>query len=436
VDGKCCGTACTEACATCAFASGAPSDGTCGPRTAGTEGDCFPYLCDGTSTTCPTSCATSGCVSTYVCNSATQKCVGSNGQACLASSDCLSGICADGFCCGSPCGGCYACAQSLTGLGNGTCAVVMHPSDPHDFCPQDPGYPASCGADGFCSIRGECNQFASASTTCGDLECDANGAVVLHICDGAGTCTSEATQCSPGICFLASCSFGCSTDADCNAEKGFCDDDGICQTQGLDGVSCAKDRACKSGHCANSLCCQTACADGARCVNGVAYTADHCDGTGTCQVGSPTPCGAYACDATACKQSCASHDDCVLGARCVEGKCIAEASCDGDHTLQNPSGELTDCSPYRCTQAGTCHSTCGSSLQCVDGQMCNSSARCVPRKEAEDDPSCGCRVPRDDTNPWPLLFVLVCALWRRQRTCSRHALDRARVLDAGSRRMR
>jgi hypothetical protein len=67
VDGICCLTACTDACARCVGA------GVCGPASSTTTGrpSCSPFLCDGTASTCPATCtANSGCAAGFACRTA------------------------------------------------------------------------------------------------------------------------------------------------------------------------------------------------------------------------------------------------------------------------------------------------------------------------------------------------------------------------------
>ncbi|MEB2323367.1 MAG: MYXO-CTERM sorting domain-containing protein [Sorangiineae bacterium] len=109
------------------------------------------------------------------------------------------------------------------------------------------------------------------------------------------------------------------------------------------------------------------------------------------------PCEPYACGPTACKDKCATDDDCTNGYECnVEsGKCLNGASCDGDHTITAPGQAPTDCRPYRCQAGGTCMTTCVSIDDCVDGFICDTDGRCATatfvRSEDDSAGGCGCR---------------------------------------------
>ena len=59
------------------------------------------------------------------------------GKTCAADTDCVLGNCVDGLCCDkgkTACSGCNACANSLTGLDDGTCGPVSVGKDPHNTC--------------------------------------------------------------------------------------------------------------------------------------------------------------------------------------------------------------------------------------------------------------------------------------------------------------
>lgn len=80
------------------------------------------------------------------------------GEACVAGSECDSGICADGVCCDGACGGtCEAC--DLSGSA-GTCTPYAQGTDPENECGL-----ASCDGAGTCSVAEEIwsQQFGDAS---------------------------------------------------------------------------------------------------------------------------------------------------------------------------------------------------------------------------------------------------------------------------------
>ena len=71
VDGFCCDTACGQACQTCSTSLGATTNGTCGTASGGKPGrptTCSPFVCDGSISSCPTSCTNdSGCAAGFYC---------------------------------------------------------------------------------------------------------------------------------------------------------------------------------------------------------------------------------------------------------------------------------------------------------------------------------------------------------------------------------
>jgi MYXO-CTERM domain-containing protein len=97
----------------------------------------------------------------------------------------------------------------------------------------------------------------------------------------------------------------------------------------------------------------------------------------------------------------------------------ADVICDGDHTLVGPDGSPVDCTPYKCSDAGTCLNLCSSQADCVAGYFCNSSDQCVPDEAGaqEGDGGCGCRVAprRGDGWPWLGLAALAIGVVRRRR---------------------
>jgi hypothetical protein len=166
VDGVCCETACTGPCVACGVAAGGATDGLCSPVAAGSDpsGDCGPGAsCDGAG----------------VCKSA-------NGQACAAATECVSGNCADGFCCNTPCvGQCQACSNTKKGAGaNGSCGFIGVNLDPDDECP---GVTA-------CSGGGSCAYLPAGATCAINLECFTGHCVDGVCCETA--CAGLCVACS------------------------------------------------------------------------------------------------------------------------------------------------------------------------------------------------------------------------------------------------
>jgi hypothetical protein len=468
VNSTCCGTSSCLAGYTCA-----PS-GTCKKVNgqlcaAGSEcatGFCVNNVC----------CAASSCSAGQTCAPG-GTCKKSNGQTCAAASECASTYCVDGTCCDSTCTEqCMACSADLKqdAKADGVCNFAKTGTDPRSSCV--PGA-LECSEDGECDGSGNC-RLAVFGTSCSTGASCLGSFAKGQICDGGGVCIDDSTgiDCAPFACKTGTgCTNPCTSDADCVTGH-FCDAAGSCEpTTGL-GEPCAADNECQSGIClAEGFCCDLACdgpcetcdkagaigkcqpivgspppskpacpgptatnpcsgrvCDGtvgascagyvtgitcaeAKCEAGVATSAAKCDGKGSCETPQTVDCGAYVCDATTCKQSCATDEDCAGGNKCdvASQKCVSGSSCKGPSTVVDPLGGETDCSPYACA-GGRCKESCGSSADCVAGNVCDpSSSRCVDAEAdavAEEEGGCGCRTPGGPTHHAPLLSLFGLAL--------------------------
>ena len=137
--------------------------------------NCSPYVCNATSTTCRTSCATTAdCAAGFTC-------IGSicakkpNGSTCAMANECESNYCQQGVCCNTGCAGtCMACNLATT---MGTCSPIA-PGQPPVVATQCPMMAStSCGTDGMCNGAGACRNYA-AGTACGGAELHGVDAVV------------------------------------------------------------------------------------------------------------------------------------------------------------------------------------------------------------------------------------------------------------------
>lgn len=323
VDARCCATACGASCDACNVA-GAEGSCTVLPRSAAGSPTCGAYVCDGASTSCPTSCASdTGCASSFYCSGGLCTPKRSPGAACAASRECLSASCADGVCCATACGGaCQTCATGAcltraAGLqGSPSCSPYLcdglSPS-----CPSSCDGGAQCSSDGGCQ-GGVCVGSKANGAPCdGGTQCTSTRCVDGFCCDadcaGAcdacnlpglfGSCTTlsagstGAPSCSPYACSGAStsCPPACASEAAC-APGYFCGPDGGCTAKWGLGAPCATGNQCSSGFCATGVCCGAACAGA--CLA--------CDGAGAC---SPRASGS-SCTADAGSGSCS-------GATCV-----------------------------------------------------------------------------------------------------------------------
>ena len=168
-------------------------------------GTCSPRKSDGHDT----------CTGSMTCD-ATGACKKANGQVCAAATECASGACVDGHCCGTAsCGACQAC----TG-GGGTCVMVANAEDP-DSC----SGASSCDATGACKKKP--GQTCTAGTQCQTGNC-ADGYCCNTACNGACDACNGTT---PGTCAPisgsprsghASCNGSCQSGVCCAAGKTNC----------------------------------------------------------------------------------------------------------------------------------------------------------------------------------------------------------------------
>ncbi|HEY0711135.1 MAG TPA: hypothetical protein VGF45_00555, partial [Polyangia bacterium] len=289
-------------------------------------------------------------------------------------SACASGMCVDGFCCNSACGGaCQACDVSGR---EGTCTPVPKGQDPDDDCARDPA--STCNLDGTCDGQGACARYAAA-TVCSPGSCMAGVERAASTCNGQGQCQAGPTQpCRSGVCAGSSCGNACTADAQC--QPGFFCDAGTCRTKLAVAAACMTNAQCASGHCVDRVCCATDCTQtcyacnlagtagtctaipsgqdpgsecaaegpstcgraggcngrgGCRlhpagtmcgagaCVDAMETSPRTCNGLGMCQMGTSKSCGNFVCKGAACGTTCAGAGDCKEGFFCVGGACLA-----------------------------------------------------------------------------------------------------------------
>ena len=300
-DGFCCDTACAGPCDVCAASLGAVANGVCTTAPSGYLGSpsCGDYLCDGSSSLCPTSCASdTDCAASGFCRASDHTCQPdqANGAACASASACQSGHCVDGVCCDTACDGlCQACTKANKGGAgpDGLCGNVGPGLDPRDDC-EDQGA-ASCSFDGSCNGAGACRLYGT-GTACGQTQCVGN-TVKGDVCDGAGTCTPNQSggDCSPFACAQGACKTSCETNLDC-----------------------APTFTCNAGLCSSLI--EAVCMDDHTVRDGEGNTRD---------------CGNYKCAVDRCNTDCKSIDDCVSPAACDEGKCVV--------IVKEPSEESAGC---------------------------------------------------------------------------------------------
>jgi MYXO-CTERM domain-containing protein len=406
-----------------------------------------------------------------------------SGSACTLAAECLSGECSEGVCCDEACAAeCRSClARNKASGPDGECGLVRAGTDPRDSC--DAEDESTCGRTGTCDGSGACALYPS-GTECVVSSCASSMSEdPRDTCDGSGTCeASPERDCAPGYaCLSDACRPTCVSDVDCDVAGGYACRGGECK-RGENGEPCSEATECESAHCVDGVCCdrpcedqceacaeptdpgnciavigaprgeREACAEGpagepcldtacdgesrtacaafagpsvicasAACVDDQATPAARCDGEGACPATEPVACGAYRCDATACKTSCDSDADCAPGSGCdLNDRCVSGSTCSADGTKAIDSlGNEKSCNPYRC-ELGQCGESCTASSACATGFACNpSNNQCekVVEPAAADDGGCGCRAsggsPRRAWLAWLVGAVLVA---RRRRT--------------------
>ncbi len=304
------------------------------------------------------------------------------GTLCSADGDCLTGICAEGFCCDRACDGqCEACDRAGA---EGTCGPVPAGA-PHASRPPCASDGTACG--GTCDgVEGELCTYPMAETSCRIPSCTASVATVAVSCVGSGSCPALATVTCPEGCDAlgvgcaptaggspASCTF----DSDCPSTL-WCEA-GLCTDDEQNGESCDRDAQCASGSCAYGVCCNVAC-------DGQCEACDLAGSVGTCTPisGDPRPwhkqcaddgslCGgtcngveggkcSYPSEAVICQP-----ESCANGTATVLARCSGEGSCAAPRQVQCPSG----CDGDRCANG------CLSDYDCQNGFWC-AAGLCIP----------------------------------------------------------
>jgi hypothetical protein len=232
-DGVCCNTPCGDTCKSC--------------NLAGNIGSCTLIPND---TADPT--ADVPCNNPYRCDGA-GACKALNGVSCTQTSDCLTGHCADGFCCNNVCNQlCKACSGALTGGSNGVCLSILNGTDPANECPN-----GECNGNGACTGVGGVLVNGATCTSAGQC---GSGFCTDGVCCNAG-CTETCKTCNRSG-FAGSCVDVANTQVDntatvpCNGGS-FCDGAGICK--GLNGRPCTNTNQCQSNYCVDGFCCSNVC---------------------------------------------------------------------------------------------------------------------------------------------------------------------------------
>ena len=293
-----------------------------GPECA--SGRCVDGVCE-CSTTCeydPASCA-EGCVlpdTCFVIPAPYANYCGEqreNGEACLVSAECLSGVCTEGVCslkvAGDVCTGGPECASGscVDGVCECSTTCVFDPAS----CAQGCSAPETCIELGlytdYCGEKKENGEACRGRNECLSGNCKegfcslmSNGAM----CDedaqcASGSCYAGVCQCSP-LCVYdpASCAAGCPLPETCIVLPAPWAD--YCGVRKARGGSCRDGRECLSGVCSNGICIlKTA---GAPCTRSSECASNSCY-SGVCQC---SPACVY--NAASCAQGCALPTTCIV----------------------------------------------------------------------------------------------------------------------------
>jgi hypothetical protein len=349
--------------------------GTCAAPTSSTCAGGF--VCDTANSVCKTTCAAdSDCVAPLTCqgSGSSKSCARKpNGQSCLAGTECLTGFCTDGVCCGSSaCGTCQAC--NVNGIGS--CAFIpTGTTAPAGQCPAAP----PCGNTGACNGAGACQQ-ASTSVMCSGPTCSGTTFTAQPFCSGSGTCaTPTPGNCGAYVCAsTTACKTSCAADGDC-VPGDYCTaaSNGTCVAQKPLGATCGTSHECAGGNsCVDGVCCSTsACGTCQACnLNGNGTCANVTGGVtdphSRCTVGANVCGNTGACDGSgACAQAASSVGCAAASCNATTNVFSPAVSCTGGGTCATPT--TRSCAPYLCG-ASACTTTCtGVDSSCAAGNYCS-----------------------------------------------------------------
>jgi len=291
------------------------------------------------------------------------------GEACLASSDCMAGVCTAGVCCAQDCNlTCQSCAtgeclalsnQEPCGNSGGVCFGL-------EQCELPAG--VGCTDSSQCGGALVCKECLNGTRQCTPPDACCGGCGAGHQCVG-GECGCplqvdgrQQIDCGAGLCALNRANACCpsSPPAGCNCDPS----DNLCKqclqnadcTDGPDFsvATCSANRTCSyacqlgfkscNGGCiANAECCG-GCGAGQDCVNGQCLV----DDGGSCQLG-----GAQ-CASGNCSQGRCCPQSCGTGGCNAQGSC----ACPGGQTFARGACRGNDGQP--CTTGNDCVNGCSS----------------------------------------------------------------------------
>jgi HYDIN/CFA65/VesB family protein len=283
------------------------------------------------------------------------------GESCLATTDCMAGVCTAGVCCDQECGlTCQSCAtgQCLAQSGQQPCGNSGGVCFGVEQCALPAG--GGCTDSTQCGGNLVCKQCLAGGSQCTPPEACCGG------CGPGYTCVNGACGCAPGANGLAQLDCGggdCALDrqnaccpdfppAGCNCDPSDnlckqCLQNGDCTSGPAGGVAtCTAQRSCNYSCPANFKLCQgsNSCIPNAQCCETCGAGQD-CQG-GQCRIGNGracsfggTPCASGNCAAGLCCQPGCNNGcfadgtcGCAQGTAFARGQCLPSsgAECDTD----------------------------------------------------------------------------------------------------------
>jgi MYXO-CTERM domain-containing protein len=169
--------------------------------------------------------------------------------------------------------------------------------------------------------------------------------------------------------------------------------------------ACGRMSDCLSGFCVDGVCCDSIC-------NNQCAACDVAGSVGTCSPVTGAPHGTReACAVSACACDGTNTDKCTNnGNECDIGVCA------DDHTLHNPDGTTSDCTPYKCNASGACSTACANVDDCIAPNICDPNGKCIPLPEQEKVGGCACRASPNGWTVWWIGIVAFVVLRRRRRS--------------------
>jgi hypothetical protein len=393
IDDVCCESTCAGACNRCDQAN---AKGSCIPVLPNTAGapSCDPYLCNGTSVTCPSSCtADANCLSTHYCSAGS--CVlngtGRAASACRTAVQCASGSCVDGVCCTSTCG--EACDSCDVAGSVGICVPIPAGNAGEPSCApfvcggSNASCPVTCTSDANCILSHQCASGvcvlkpANGTPCTASIQCASNHCVDGFCCnESCGLpCDACNTLGAAGLCTTvpaatigdATCGYPCNgTTAACPISS--CVGDGhcapthycpahTCVPKQASGALCVANHGCLTGLCVDGVCCSSVCGPCAAC--NLAGSRGSCANVAAARPGAPS-CSPYVCtgNSAGCPTGCTATAGCSTDYFCSVGVCVPRRAMGSTCMLSE------ECSSGHCADGFCCNTSCEDSCDACNLQ--------------------------------------------------------------------